>query len=198
MTTPNGHAHNPGEDGEQCADLVSVAGLARAVEAVERRVDGLAPVTTRVDELGAMLTRLAQQVSAAKSTGGPSMVAPSWLDLGTQSGPGDTTADAEDILAMLTGWVGGIFLRYSDARLPDCWLWHPDVVEELLWLHAAWLAAYDPDAPWARWGIGTTGSARASPPGSRPTPACAHSKPTSPAKTATSPRRPCPPRMRCR
>jgi hypothetical protein len=40
-----------------------------------------------------------------------------------------------------------VYLRYTDAKLPDCWLWHPDVVEELLWLHAAWLAAYDEDAP---------------------------------------------------
>jgi hypothetical protein len=41
-----------------------------------------------------------------------------------------------------------VYVRYSDARhLPECWLWHPDVVEELLWLHAAWIAAYDPEAP---------------------------------------------------
>jgi hypothetical protein len=146
MTTPNGHVP-ANDEGEQCAGLTSVAGLARAVEALERRVDDLAPINGRVDEVAAMLTRLAHQVTAAKSKGGPSMVAPSWLDLGTQPGPSDTTADAEDILAMLTGWIAGIYLRYSDARLPDCWLWHPDVVEELLWLHAAWIAAYDPDAP---------------------------------------------------
>jgi hypothetical protein len=145
MSTPNGHTP-VSDDGEQCAGLVSVAGLARAVDAVERRLDQLAQVSRRVDELGAMLTRLAQQVTAAKGKGGPSMVAPSWLDLGTQPGAGDMAADAEAILGMLTGWVGAIFLRYSDARLPDCWLWHPDVVEELLWLHAAWIAAYDPDA----------------------------------------------------
>jgi len=41
-------------------------------------------------------------------------------------------------------WMRGIFLRYTDAArgLPDCWLWHPDIVEELLWLRAAWWAAY--------------------------------------------------------
>ena len=147
MTTPNGQNPAANASAEDCPTAVSVGGLARAVEALERRVDGLAPVTQRVDELGAMLTRLAHQVTAAKTTGGPSMVAPSWLDLGTGPSPADRRADAEDILAMLTGWVGEIFLRYSDARLPDCWLWHPDVVEELLWLHAAWIAAYDPDAP---------------------------------------------------
>jgi hypothetical protein len=42
-----------------------------------------------------------------------------------------------------------VYLRYSDAvsGFPDCWMWHPDVVEELLWLHRAWLAAYSPGAP---------------------------------------------------
>ena len=145
MNTPNGHTPAT-DEGEQCAGLVSVAGLARAVDAVERRLDQLSQVSKRVDELGAMLTRLANHVSAATSNGESSMVAPSWLDLGTGPGPSDTRADAEDLLAMLAGWVGAIFLRYADARLPDCWLWHPDVVEELLWLHAAWIAAYDPDA----------------------------------------------------
>ena len=37
-----------------------------------------------------------------------------------------------------------IYLRYPDAAagLSDCWAWHPDVIEELLWLWQAWLAAY--------------------------------------------------------
>ena len=26
--------------------------------------------------------------------------------------------------------------------LPECWCWHPDVIEELLWLMHAWCAAY--------------------------------------------------------
>jgi hypothetical protein len=147
MTTPNGHGPAANNDGEECAGLVSVTALARTVQALEHRLADLAPVAKRVDELGAMLTRLAQQVTATKGNGGPSMVAPSWLDLGTQPGPSDPRTDAEDILTMLGGWIAGIYLRYSDARLPDCWLWHPDVVEELLWLHAAWIAAYDPDAP---------------------------------------------------
>jgi len=31
--------------------------------------------------------------------------------------------------------------------LPECWCWHPDLVEELLWLSRAWAAAYHgPDA----------------------------------------------------
>jgi hypothetical protein len=48
------------------------------------------------------------------------------------------------VLADLIGWLGRVYLRYSDATrgLPDCWLWHPDVVEELVWLRHAWHDAY--------------------------------------------------------
>jgi hypothetical protein len=37
-----------------------------------------------------------------------------------------------------------VFLRYPDAAagLPDCWCWHPEILEELLWLATAWHAAY--------------------------------------------------------
>ena len=63
----------------------------------------------------------------------------SWLDADLD--PHDPSV-AEDILTRLAQWVAGVYLRYPDARLPDCWLWHPEVVEELLWLHQAWLAAY--------------------------------------------------------
>ena len=59
-------------------------------------------------------------------------------------------AEAEAVLARLTGWLAGVYLRYADAArtVPACWLWHPEVVEELPWPRQAWLAAYaDPDAP---------------------------------------------------
>jgi hypothetical protein len=137
-----------GAEGEDCPAAVSQAGLARAVEVLERRVAELARGGKRVDELAAIIERLAQQAAAGAATDSPSKVAPSWLDH-EPTPPGDprSSQDAEDMLTTLAKWVGGIYLRYSDARLPDCWLWHPDVVEELLWLHAAWLAAYDPDSP---------------------------------------------------
>jgi hypothetical protein len=121
-------------------DSDAVAGLAREIEALHRRVDELARTGKRLDELGALVTRLAQVTGPNKNA--PSQVAPSWLDLDAPGQPGA----AEEILGMLGGWVARVYLRYSDARLPDCWLWHPELVEELLWLHAAWLAAYDPDA----------------------------------------------------
>src|SRR5262249_47018486 len=58
------------------------------------------------------------------------------------------TRDAAGLLDKLAAWVGAVYLRYSDAvsGFPECWMWHPDVVEELLWLHHGWLAAYSPGA----------------------------------------------------
>jgi len=114
------------------------------LEALERRVAELAPVAKRVDELAATVNQLAQHTLATSGADddAPSKVAPSWLDAST-----DVRGFSDEILMTLAGWVGGIYLRYSDAKLPDCWLWHPDVVEELIWLHCAWLAAYDDDAP---------------------------------------------------
>ena len=49
-------------------------------------------------------------------------------------------------------------------HLPECWCWHPDVVEELLWLMHAWAAAYQGPQRLGRgwWGTGTTASAPAS------------------------------------
>jgi len=144
MTTTNGHASAGSPDGEDCPAAVSLAGLARTVEALDRRVGELAGVGKRVDELGALVARLAQQTATGATRDAASPVAPSWLDP-DREGPSHWAA--EQILDKLSRWVAGVYLRYSDARLPECWLWHPDVIEELLWLHAAWLAAYDPDAP---------------------------------------------------
>ena len=139
MTSSNGYAPSSGERS-------TLAGLAREFEQLYRDVRELRGVARRVDELAASVAQLADTLGAVKPSG-PSQVAPSWLDLGTEPSPSRTAADAEDLLHMLARWVAGVYLRYSDARVPDCWLWHPDVVEELLWLHAAWISAYDPEAP---------------------------------------------------
>ena len=49
------------------------------------------------------------------------------------------------MLSELCAWLESVFLRYPDAlkTLPECWCWHPWVVEELLWLRHAWLAAHE-------------------------------------------------------
>lgn len=122
------------------SDRDAVAGLAHEIEALHHRVDALARTGKRVDELGEIVARLAHVASPDKASS--SQAAPSWLDVDAVAQP----STAEEILDMLAPWVAHVYLRYSDARLPDCWPWHPELVEELLWLHAAWLAAYDPDA----------------------------------------------------
>jgi hypothetical protein len=119
-------------------------GLARELEALRRRLDELAALPRRVDDLAHLFATLADTTADGRT----GKVAPrpiqSWLD----HPPGSDCHDAELLLLRLGQWVEGIYLRYTDARqLPDCWLWHPDVVEELVWLRAAWLAAYAPAAP---------------------------------------------------
>jgi len=83
---------------------------------------------------------LANQVDALARRSVP-VAAPSWIAL-----PDELDA-AAGILGELVDWLGAVFLRYPDAEaaLPECWLWHPGVVEELLWLMFAWRAAYAAD-----------------------------------------------------
>jgi hypothetical protein len=144
-SSPNGRAY-------VYADAKAVAGLARDIEALRQALDklpidklGQLPISKlrrlpgRVDELAGLVAQLADAVNAstAASEGGVA----SWLDLPTEA---DT---AYPVLGELLTWMQVVYLRYPDAAagLPDCWLWHPDVVEELLWLMQAWLAAYRDD-----------------------------------------------------
>jgi hypothetical protein len=134
------------------ATAAAVAGLAREVEALRRGVAQLAGLPRRVQEVADLVARLADQ-AATGPTDGAGEGTVTWLDLPEQHPqPGYATpaeVDAEVQLARLMSWIGDIYLRYSDAAkgLPGCWLWHPDVVEELCWLRQAWLAAYtDPEA----------------------------------------------------
>lgn len=112
----------------------AVAGLASEVETLRRTVD---PLPERVDALAGLTAELAAQLrdrSARPQQG----AMPSWL-----IAPADAAA-TRLVLDELAAWLDTIFLRYVDGRaaVPECWLWHPDVVEELLWLMHAWLAAY--------------------------------------------------------
>ncbi|GAY11648.1 hypothetical protein [Pseudonocardia sp. N23] len=133
--SPNTPPANPaaGEDGWSGP----VAGLARLVDGLRRDIDPLTGLPGRVEELAEVLARLSETVAsiATRRNAGP---APSWLL--APANPEDTTSILEDLAA----WMGAIYLRYPDgaAVLSDCWAWHPDVVEELVWLMHAWSAAY--------------------------------------------------------
>jgi hypothetical protein len=139
------------------AALAAVAGLARSVESLTRDVAAMkkglqqtatAAEVTRlariVTELGEVLT----QAPARRGDGKAAETSPaegvrSWLRLA------EDQAAVEQVLSELLPWMQTTYLRYGDAReaLPPCWLWHPEIVEELLWLMDAWTAAYQgPDA----------------------------------------------------
>jgi hypothetical protein len=113
----------------------AVAGLARELEGLRRTVDAVNAVPKRVEDLAAVVADLATAVQELTTTTPPAAPA-CWLDFA------DDTTTAFALLTDLCRWLGGVYLRYGDATLPDCWLWHPDVVEELLWLSQAWQSAY--------------------------------------------------------
>lgn len=116
------------------ATAVAVAGVASEVEALRRVVD---PLAGRIDELAAMTAELMDRTRqlGARPT---ARAMPSWL-----VAPADLDI-VRDVLAELDAWLRTVFLQYPDGStaLPECWLWHPGVVEELLWLMHTWLAAY--------------------------------------------------------
>ena len=111
----------------------AIAGLASELELVRAAVSRLEGLGTDVSQLSRLVRELANQVDALARRSVP-VAAPSWIAL-----PDELDA-AAGILGELVDWLGAVFLRYPDAEaaLPECWLWHPGVVEELLWLMYAW------------------------------------------------------------
>ncbi|MGH7743663.1 MAG: hypothetical protein ACREQ5_02430 [Candidatus Dormibacteria bacterium] len=146
MTSTDNPNHTGGPEGggssngTAYATTSSVTGLAREIEGLRGDLGEVLKLPARLDELAELVAQLAD--ATATPAGG--VVVASWLDLPTD----EVTALA--VLTELIAWMEVVYLRYSDAAesLSDCWLWHPDVVEELLWLMHAWLAAYhDDNAP---------------------------------------------------
>jgi hypothetical protein len=142
MSNHNGAGtnHNPAAttgDGPEATAVAAVAGLAREVEGLRRAVAELKDLPRRVDELTAMFARLSTATAAKVSDAGT--LTPSWLAMPTD------TSEAAAVLGDLLDWMRRVYLRYTDAALslPECWMWHPDVIEELLWLRYAWRHAYE-------------------------------------------------------
>ncbi|MBO0811205.1 MAG: hypothetical protein J2P23_04075 [Microlunatus sp.] len=120
----------------------AISGLGREVEAAKTAQAGLASQAALV-ELTGQVVKLGDQVAEL-----PDLIAPpepaelrpvqSWL-----TGLFEPFTPA-DVLRDLIGWMRTVHLRYADAaaELPECWLWHPEIIEELLWLMQAWRAAY--------------------------------------------------------
>jgi hypothetical protein len=125
------------------ASIAAVAGLAREVESLRRTVEDLLVLPARLDEVAGIVVRLAESVAVARPE--PEAGTASWLGLADDAGPDD----AESLLRGLIRWLEVVYLRYADGArgLPGCWLWHPEVVEELLWLRQAWAFAYEAGSP---------------------------------------------------
>jgi hypothetical protein len=129
----------PGQPSEgEFARAEALAGLAREVDGLRRGLDPLAGVPTRVDDLARTVAQLADALAAVPPRPGPTP-APSWL------AASDDPEAARVLLEALGAWLHRVFLRYPDAAavIPECWLYHADAVEELLWLQHAWTAAYE-------------------------------------------------------
>ena len=134
---PGGGVPGPGGTGDPVVAGSQLAGLAREIDQLRRTVEPLLGLPDRVDDLTRLATDLTNAVAAltARRAAPP---CPSWLLL-----PTDPDLAAR-VLDELVGWLAVVYLRYPDGadHLPECWAWHPDVVEELLWLMHAWATAY--------------------------------------------------------
>jgi hypothetical protein len=160
MNTNNNHrpgnGHGAGQGQEPLATEAAMLALAREVEALRERLEPLKGLDKGLADLADTVTRLAGEV-AARDQRPTSAGALSWLDL-PDGADGDEPLDTDSVARLLGGlllWVQRVYLRYGDAakHFPECWLWHPDVIEELTWLRHAWQCAYQVEdaAPGLAW-----------------------------------------------
>lgn len=107
---------------------------------LDRVADRQAAVERQCGELAYLLEQLAADVAtlatlAARAGPAQEEAVRSWL---LTEDPDQALADLTD----LSGWLARVYLRYPDAFLPSCWLWHPALIEELRWLRCAHREAY--------------------------------------------------------
>ncbi|OJY42327.1 hypothetical protein [Pseudonocardia sp. 73-21] len=118
------------------------AELTNAVEALGRALER---AFRRIESLDHNVTMLGKQVAALVE----SETDPAPVESGDVAPPGvrswllaDDAAQAEADLDDLATWVWRVYLWFPDAFLSSCWLWHPEVIEELWWLRVAHADAY--------------------------------------------------------
>lgn len=128
-----------------------VLAVARVLDRTGRRV------TTLEDNVRRMAADLARLTSVVVDAPSPTArPEPTGETAGIESWLLAAGTDAEHLPAVLTDlitWLDLVYLRFPDALLTGCWLWHPWVVEELWWLRGAHADAYDPETgSWLRVG----------------------------------------------
>lgn len=131
-------------DGTGVAALAArLLGLGREVDSLRRLVQGhdrtvtgrLADLEAHIGLLATTLAGLSEQVAELVGGDQESGAHRSWFDTT------DPTQARTD-LVNLVQWLDRVYLRFPDAVLPSCWIWHPSVVEELLWLRRSWTEAF--------------------------------------------------------
>lgn len=129
---------NPREE-NRYATTEAVAGLASELDGLKRRVRPLHAIPGHVETLADRVEQLAMDLSAFLDRAGPKAI-PTWI-----AGPTGDEDYYATVLGQVVSWCETVFMRYPDgqAALPDCWVWHPHVVEELVMCQHFWAAAYE-------------------------------------------------------
>jgi hypothetical protein len=112
-----------------------LAAIARNQERTDRRLDKL---VEQVTGLAGDIARVARATGKGRGGPGDDEEEPplaSWLLV-------EDVSAALALLDDLLGWLDAVYLRWEGAALPSCWLWHPDMVEELLALREQHREAY--------------------------------------------------------
>src|SRR4051794_854328 len=94
-------------DAAAAAAAGAVAGLAREVEELRKRIEPLVETPARVDALARLVAQLADTVTALTARCDVA-APPSWL-----MAP-DDPGHAHALLDALTAWMGQVYLRYTD------------------------------------------------------------------------------------
>jgi hypothetical protein len=119
--------------------------LAREVDRMRSELADLGRLRHDVQALARGLADLARTTSGGNIPGGDTP-APDWLSV-------DDPGLAVVWLSGVHAWTGRVWCRYPDVTLPDCWLWHPSVVAELLVGWQLWIEATYPGAECTALGV---------------------------------------------
>ena len=127
----------------------ALAALAGQLDRLQRAYDAADVSALRTEVRGVTLTvaGLAEEVAELVEAGvGREKPPPSWLWRVDAEGQPLTAEAAGILLHRIIVWADRVYVNFPDGMLPECWLWHPSIVEELLWLSSAWKSAYLGDA----------------------------------------------------
>lgn len=109
----------------------------REVEELRAEVGALSGV---VVELSGIVRELSEDIVRLSVQGDPSTVR-SWIAT-------DDPEMARLMLADLADWLATVWVRFPGPRLPECWAYHPAVVEELWVIRSLHRAAFRKGGTW--------------------------------------------------